>query len=192
LATDLGLDRCYIYTLDLGKGQLRPHQPAWVNLQPGCGPRHFVFHPLKKYLYIANELNSTVTTCAWDEERGILSPLLSLSTLPVGYEGQNDVADIHTHPNGRFLYVSNRGHDSLAIFAIEQQGAALIPCGHVYSGGRIPRHFAIDPEGKFLVVANQLSNSVVTFAIHADNGQLAPNGCEISLPRPVCIQFFQV
>ena len=139
LATDLGLDRIFIYRLDADHGRLIPHNPGEVVLPPASGPRHFVFHPNGGLLYLANELDSSVTACEWDGEAGRLSPIQKLPSLPGGFEGFNGVADIHLHPSGRFLYVSNRGHDSLAIYSVDQTNGKLTSLGHAPSGGRTPR-----------------------------------------------------
>jgi len=189
LASDLGLDRLYVYRLEGESGRLQPHTPAWAAMPPGSGPRHFVFHPNRRFLYVANELGSTVTACTWDGNRGLLKPFFSLSTLPAGFTGQNEVADIHLDPAGRFLYVSNRGHDSLAIFSVDGRDGSLAARGHALTGGCTPRNFAIDPAGKFILAANQDSDSVVTLLINPHTGQLTPAGFETAIPRPTCILF---
>jgi len=190
LATDLGLDRIFIYRLDFEHGRLTPHTPGDVVMPPASGPRHFVFHPNGRYLYLANELDSTVTVCAWDGEAGRLHPLQKLSSLPVGFEGLNAVADIHLHPSGRFLYVSNRGHDSLAIYSVDPHSGLLDLRGHEPSGGRTPRGFAVDPQGQFILVANLHSDNIVTLCLDPQNGQLSPTAYKISIPQPVCVLFY--
>jgi 6-phosphogluconolactonase len=160
-------------------------------MPPASGPRHFVFHPNGRYLYLANELDSTVTACEWDGGAGLLRPFQKLPTLPGGYEGVNAVADIHLLPSGRFLYVSNRGHDSLAIFKVDPHSGLLDPLGHTPSGGLIPRSFAVDPLGQFILVANQRSGSVVTLRIDPQSGLLNPTEFIISLPQPVCVLFYR-
>jgi 6-phosphogluconolactonase len=132
-----------------------------------------------------------VTACTWDGGAGRLTPFQKLPTLPAGFEGVNNVADIHLHPNGRFLYVSNRGHDSLAIFAVDERSGLLSALGHAPSGGRTPRGFAIDPFGKFLLVANQDSNSIITLPIEEQTGLLSAPGVMIDLPLPACVLFYQ-
>jgi len=189
LATDLGLDRIFIYRLDSEHGQLKSHTTAEIVMPPASGPRHFVFHPNGRYLYLANELDSTVTACAWNSQAGVLRPLQKLPTLPGGYEGVNDVADIHLHPSGRFLYVSNRGHDSLAIFSVAERSGLLASLGYEPSGGLTPRGFNVDPMGQFILVANQHSDNIVTLRIDAQSGRLFPTGYKISIPRPVCVIF---
>ena len=189
LASDLGLDRIFIYRLDARSGRLEPAAQAEVVMPPASGPRHFVFHPNGKFLYLANELDSTVTACEWDGQAGLLQPFQKLTTLPGGYEGVNDVADIHLHPTGRFLYVSNRGHDSLAVFGVDLHRGLLDPLGHTLSGGLTPRGFEVDPLGEFLLVANQNSNNVVTLRVDPRSGLLHPTEYNLSLPQPVCVIF---
>ena len=191
LATDLGLDRIFIYRLDGEYGRLESHTPAEVVMPPASGPRHFVFHPNGRFLYLANELDSSVTACAWDGEAGLLRPFQKLPTLPGRYEGINDVADIHLHPSGRFLYVSNRGHDSLAIFSVDERSGLLGSLGHEPSGGLTPRGFAVDPLGQFILVANQHSGNLVTLRIDTQSGQLFPTNYMISIPQPVNVLFYQ-
>ncbi len=190
LATDLGLDRIFIYRLNSEHGRLTAHTRGEVVMAPASGPRHFVFHPNGCFLYLANELDSTVTACEWDGAAGLLRPFQKLPTLPGGYEGVNGVADIHLHPSGRFLYVSNRGHDSLAIYSVDQRGGLLGPLDHVPSGGRTPRGFAVDPLGQFILVANQHSGNIVTLRLDPQNGQLFPTDHKISIPQPVCVLFY--
>ena len=191
LVSDLGLDRIFIYILDASSGKLQPYTPGEVIMPPASGPRHFVFNSTGRFLYLANELDSTVTACTWDGGTGRLTPFQKLPTLPAGFEGVNNVADIHLHPNGRFLYVSNRGHDSLAIFAVDERSGLLSALGHAPSGGRTPRGFAIDPFGKFLLVANQDSNSIITLPIEEQTGLLSAPGVMIDLPLPACVLFYQ-
>ena len=190
LATDLGLDRIFIYRLDGVHGRLTPHTPGAVVMRPASGPRHFVFHPNGRFLYLANELDSTVTACEWDGEEGRLRPFQKLTTLPGGYEGVNGVADIHLHPSGRFLYVSNRGHNSLANYSVDLHSGLLDPLGHASSGGRTPRSFAVDPQGLFILVANQHGDNIVTLHIDLHNGQLSPTEYILSIPQPVCVLFY--
>ncbi|HEU5099982.1 MAG TPA: lactonase family protein [Roseiflexaceae bacterium] len=186
LAADLGLDQILIYELDARRGTLTEHHQA--NLRPGAGPRHLTFHPSGKYLYCMNELDSTVTVFAYDAEQGTLRDLQSVSTLPNGFTGSNTGADIHVHPTGRYLYSSNRGHDSIAIFALDEAIGLLEPIGHVATGGRTPRNFAIDPTGTLLFAANQASDSVLSFQIDEASGGLTPTGHVTEVPKPVCVR----
>jgi 6-phosphogluconolactonase len=192
LAADLGIDRILVYTLDGKSGRLLPNQPPGVKATHGAGPRHLAFHPDARVLYAANELNSTVTAYSWDGEKGLLAPIQTLSTLPKDFAGVNSVADIHLNAAGKFLYVSNRGHDSLAIFAADEQAGTLEPMGHISSGGQCPRNFALDPSGLFLLAANQNSNNLVIFRIQADTGQLTPTAQSVSIPQPVCVKIIEL
>lgn len=186
LAADLGLDQIVIYQLDGERGSLNEHGTA--NLRPGAGPRHLTFHPSGAYLYCMNELDSTITVFSYDVEQATLRDLQSVSTLPDGFAGSNSGADIHIHPSGRFLYSSNRGHDSIAIFRLDQAIGLLQPAGHVATGGRTPRNFAIDPAGELLFAANQDSDSVVSFRIDQATGGLAPTGLATEVHKPVCVR----
>jgi len=184
---DLGLDRVMIYRFDAGRGRLLPNEPAFALLKPGAGPRHFTFHPDGRHAYVINELDNTVTAFDYDPERGALREMQTLSTLPTGYAEVNYCADIHIAPSGRFLYGSNRGHDSIALFAIDGAGR-LTSLGQQPTGGRWPRNFALDPVGRFVWVANQESDSITRFAVDASTGRLAALD-QIDVPRPACIQF---
>jgi 6-phosphogluconolactonase len=188
LATDLGIDQIIVYRIDRAAGHLIRHIPPGVTLAPGAGPRHVAFHPSAPLVAVINELDSTITTCHWDAEQGTLSVLDTRSTLPPGWEGRNTCADVHFHPSGRFLYGSNRGHDSLALFSVDDDGR-LQPRGHVPTEGREPRNFAIDPSGTYLLAANQHTHTIVTFRIDQDSGQLEQTGDVAHVPSPVCIVF---
>jgi 6-phosphogluconolactonase len=190
LAADLGLDRVMIYQYDGldGKLTLNSHQP-WVQTAKGAGPRHLDFHPNGRYVYLINELNATVTALAYGPEQGTLTELQTLSALPAGYEGVKSCADIHVSPDGRFVYGSNRGHDSLVIFAIDPATGLLTLVGHTATQGRTPRNFALDPTGTYLFAANQDSHQIVTFRRDAATGQLTPTGQVTDVPMPVCIKF---
>ncbi|WFA16388.1 lactonase family protein [Paenibacillus mucilaginosus] len=186
---DLGKDRIVTYRLagDAVEGILVPHAEAAVHA--GAGPRHLVFHATLPYAYVANELDSTVTVFAADPAEGKLTEREAVFTLPEGYKGESYVADIHIHPNGRYLYVSNRGHDSIAVFEINQETGALRAVQHQSTLGRFPRNFAVTPDGRFLLAANQNSDSITVLEIREAGGNLSPAGRELSLPKPVCIRF---
>jgi len=186
LAADLGLDQIVVYQLDDEHGLLTEHHRA--DLPPGAGPRHLTFHPSGKYLYCMNELDSTITVFSYDAGKGTLRELQTVGTLPDGFAGSNSGADIHVHPAGRYLYSSNRGHDSIAIFALDEATGMLQPAGHVATGGRTPRNFAIDPTGTFLFAANQATDTVVSFRIDRATGGLSPTGLVTAVPRPVCVR----
>jgi 6-phosphogluconolactonase len=186
LAADLGLDQIVVYQLDAKRGSLTEHHRA--DLRPGAGPRHLTFHPSGRYLYCMNELDSSITVFDYDAAQGTLRELQTVSALPDDFSGSNSGADIHVHPNGRYLYSSNRGHDSIAIFALDDTTGLLQPSGHVATGGRTPRNFAIDPTGTFLFAANQATDTVVSFRIDRATGGLTPTGLVTEVPRPVCVR----
>ena len=187
-AADLGIDKIMIYRFDTEKGKLIPDDEPSVKLKPGAGPRHFTFHPGGRYAYVINELNSTITAFSYNETRGSLKEIQTVSTLPGDFSGRNSCADIHVSPSGKFIYGSNRGHDSIVIFAIDVQTGRLTYVGHQPTQGSTPRNFAIDPTGTFLLAANQRSNNIVTFRINSQTGNLIPAGSVLKIPSPVCIK----
>lgn len=182
LACDLGLDRVFVRAWDEARGTLR--ESSSLALPPGAGPRHLAFHPTLPRVYVINELNSTLTVLAWDAAHGTLTPVQTVSTLPAGFTGHNGCADVHVSADGRFLYGSNRGHDSLAAFAIAEDGW-LTPLGYAPTGGRTPRSFAALPNG-LILVANQDTDAIVTFRI-GPNGLPVPTGAVTHVPAPVCV-----
>ena len=186
---DKGIDKVMIYQLDHGRGKLTPNDPPFAAVQAGSAPRHLAVHPTRPYVFIINEISSTIISFQLDEATGALTEIQTVSTLPADYTGQNSTADIRVHPNGKFVYGSNRGHNSLAIFAIDGHSGRLTSLGHESTRGEIPRNFNFDPSGKLLLVANQNSHNVVAFAVNAESGALTPNGAQTSVPSPVCIQF---
>ena len=188
LAADLGVDRVFVYRLDLDGKSLRHVDGGDAAMAPGAGPRHLTFHPTLPLLYVANELDSTVATLRFDAERGTLSPLDIRSTLPVGWTGTNYPADIHVASNGRALYVSNRGHNSIAVFSVTGAGALALE-QTVSTEGDWPRNFTLDPTGRWLLVANQRSNSVIVFECNPDRGGLTLTKQRIEIPSPVCLRF---
>ena len=191
LAADLGLDRLMIYAYNAATGELASnHTQPWAQAVKGAGPRHFDFHPNGKYVYLINELNATMMVFAYDAEKGTLDELQTLSTLPAGYEGVKSCADVHVSPDGRYLYGSNRGHDSIVIYAIDPASGLLTLVGHTPTGGKTPRNFGLDPTGTYVYVCNQDSNNIVTFTRDAASGRLTPTGQVINVPAPVCIKFF--
>ena len=204
LAADLGVDRVYVYRLNLdGKGReegsgkreagrgksLRHVEGGDAVMRPGAGPRHIAFHPTLPLVFVANELDSTVATLRFDAERGALSPLATHSTLPAGWTGTNYPADIHVASTGRTLYVSNRGHNSIAVFSVAESTGALVLDQVVSTEGDWPRNFSLDPTGQWLLVANQRSDSVVVFGRDPENGRLTPTPQRVALPSPVCLRF---
>jgi 6-phosphogluconolactonase len=190
LVADLGLDRVLVYTIDHARGSIERRDPG-ASVTPGSGPRHLAFHPNGRVAYLINELTSTVTVFAWDASAGTLKELQTLSALPPGFSGTSYTAEIQVHPSGRFVYGSNRGHDSIAIFAADRETGRLTLAGHEPTGGDWPRHFGIDPTGRILIAATQRSNSLVVFRIDEKTGRLAATGTTVEVAAPVCVKFFQ-
>ncbi len=188
IVADLGIDKIVSYRLDVADGKLV--RSSECPLPAGTGPRHFVFHPSGKFAYVINELSSTLGALAYDTEAGTLELLQLVPALPADHDiHSSHCADIQVHPSGKFLYGSNRGHDSIVIHAIDEQTGRLSYVGHQSTGGRTPRNFAIDPSGAYLLAANQDSDTIVTFRIDAQTGQLTPTGAVASCPTPVCLKF---
>ena len=191
LVADLGLDEVLVYKFDATSGTLTPNEPAFARLKAGSGPRHAVFYPNGKFVFAVSEMSSTATSFAYDVKKGTLKETGTASTLPPGFSGRNDVAEATVHPNGKFLYVSNRGNDSIAILSIDPGNRTLAPAGGIPTGGKEPRHFAIDPSGKYLLAENQFSSNIVVFKIDAATGGLTPTGQVVEVPSPVDIAFLQ-
>jgi 6-phosphogluconolactonase len=188
---DLGLDRVLIYKFDESKGSLTPGEPLdafSATLSPGAGPRHLAFGTDGKFMYVVSELESTVTVFA-NDTRNTYRNAQQISALPKGFTGRNDAAEIAIHPNGKFLYSSNRGEDTIAVFAIAHPKGTLTHIANVPTQGKEPRHFAIDPTGRYLLAENQNSDTIVEFRIDAANGKLSPTGEVIHVPSPVCLVF---
>jgi 6-phosphogluconolactonase len=188
LAVDLGVDRVLVYQFDAAKGTITPNDPPSAALPPGSGPRHLAFHPDGAHLYVINELASTIAAFDWDGTSGRLMPRSVIATLPDGYKGESSTAEIAVHPGGRFLYGSNRGHDSIAVFAIADDRSLRL-VHHEPTRGRTPRHFTIDPSGRWLLAANQNSNTVSVFRIDDTTGSLTPTGALTPVSAPVCLLF---
>ncbi|MBM3803359.1 MAG: lactonase family protein [Acidimicrobiia bacterium] len=188
VAADLGLDKVLVYRFDKAKGTLTPNEPPAASVKPGSGPRHFAFHPQDRSAYVINELANTVTAFRYEASKGVLSEIQTISTLPSGFAGTSHTAEVQVHPSGKFLYGSNRGHDSIAVFAIEASGR-LRYVENVATGGSTPRNFGISPDGRYLLAANQQSNNVVVFRIDANSGRLTPTGSTLEVPTPVCVKF---
>jgi len=186
---DLGLDQVLVYR---GRtATLQPAEPAVLQTHPGAGPRHLAFHPNGRWLYVVNELDSTVSMFTRAEARGAFATAegQSISTLPDGWTGTSWCADIHVHPNGRFVYASNRGHDSIAVFAVDETTGRLVAVGHDSVLGRTPRNFAVDSSGRWLLAASQDSDVVKVFAVDGASGRLSHNGQSVQVPKPVCVCF---
>jgi 6-phosphogluconolactonase len=187
---DLGLDKVMVYRFDSRRGMLEPHPTPWIKMKPGAGPRHVVLHPGGRFAYLVNELDSTVVALAYDRTAGTFEYLRSVSALPEGFEGASTCADIQVSASGDFVYASNRGHDSIAVFRTDPRTGTLSCAGHASTQGRTPRSFGIDPSGRFLLAANQDSDSIVTFRVDPDSGKLCPAGHAANVPTPVCLKFF--
>jgi 6-phosphogluconolactonase len=188
LAVDLGTDRLMAFRFDRERGALRPADAPWTQMPPGAGPRHLAFHPHRPLAYVISELQSTVTVFRYVERQGTFEAMQTISSLPDGFTAQNSGAEIKLAPSGRFVYASNRGHDSLAIYAVAPETGRLSLVGHESTRGIGPRDFAIDPTGTLLLVANQDTDTVVTFWINQDTGTLRATGCVAAVPTPVCLQ----
>ncbi len=186
---DLGLDRLLVYRFDAQRGMLEAHTVPWIKMKPGAGPRHLVFHPGGAFAYLVNELDSTVVVLAYDGRSGTFECRQTVSTLPAGFAGASTCADIQVAPSGAFVYASNRGHDSIAIYRVDPVVGTLNCVGHQASGGQTPRSFGIDPTGAWLLVANQDSDTVVTLRIDPVTGKLTPTGEAAHVPTPVCVKF---
>ncbi len=189
LLADLGLDQLLTYHFDPAKGTLALNGPPFTRVPPGTGPRHFTFDQSGKFVYVVNELTSTVSAFSYNADTGALRELATLSTLPRNFKGTSFAAEIGIHPSGKFIYASNRGDDSIAIFAIDAASGVLRFVETVSSGGKIPRHFEIAPGGAYLFAANQESNNVVIFRIDQNTGHLTPSGQVLELPSPACVKF---
>jgi 6-phosphogluconolactonase len=189
LVNDLGLDRVSVYHLDPLTARLTPNDPSSYQALPGSGPRSFAFHPSGRWAYSLNEIASTLDVLAWDGESGTLSRIQNISTLPPGFQGSNTAATVAVDSAGRFVYASNRGDNSIAVFSIDDRAGTLKVVQHVDCGGKSPRHFALDPGNQWLLVANQDSSNIVVFARNGRSGLLTPTGNQYSVSLPVCLVF---
>lgn len=193
LVADLGLDRVFCYRFDAVTGKLKAGDPPAARLAHGAGPRHMAWGSERTggggVLYVLNELNSTISMMVYDASRGMLDQVQTLSTLPRGFAGKNSCAEVRVHPSGKFVYASNRGHDSLALFTVEERTGRLTAAGHEPTGGKTPRNFAIAPDGRFLLAANQNSGNILVFAIDQKTGKLNATGQKVDVPAPVCVMF---
>lgn len=189
IAADLGLDQLLVYAFDSTKGTLAAGNPPFAKVDPGAGPRHFVFDPSGKHVYALNEMGGSITSFAYGARTGTLRKLQSVSSLPKDYKGKNDSAEIVASLSGKFIYASNRGPDDIAVFAISSNNGTLQLVEHVPTKGKTPRNFVIDPSGKFLLAANEESNRIVVFRIDPKTGRLTDTGQALDVPSPVCIVF---
>ena len=186
---DLGLDEVRIYRFDPNKGTLAPNNPPSAFIKPGSGPRHFAFHPSGCFAYVINEMGNTITVFSYDPAGGALVELQTIPTIPDDYRGETYASEVRIHPSGKYLYGSNRGHDSIAVFAIDQDKGILTTVAIQPCGGKWPRHFAIDPAGVWLLAGNERSDTIALFRIDPNTGKLIPTGDVVPVPAPVCIKF---
>ncbi len=186
---DLGLDRLMAYRFDPKRGMLEPNASPWIKMKPGAGPRHVAFHPGGKFAFLINELDSTLAALSYDGREGAFKVLQIVPTLPEDFRGESTCADVQVSPSGAFVYGSNRGHDSIVIYKIDQRTGRLTYVGHESSRGKTPRNFGIDPTGRFLLAANQDSDEIVSFRIEPQTGKLLPTGFVLRVPTPVCVKF---
>lgn len=189
VVADLGLDEILVYKLDAAANKIEPNDPPSVRLHPGGGPRHFAFHPSGKYAYSNHEMGSYVSVMDWDAARGSFNVVEALPTLPSDFTGVNNTAHTDVHPSGRFVYVSNRGHDSIAVFSVDKKNGTLQRVDITPTQGKTPRNFGIDPTGQYLIAANQDSNNLVVFRIDQKTGRLTPTGQTLENGAPVCVKF---
>lgn len=186
---DLGLDRVFAYRLAPEAGTIAPHEPPFFSVAPGAGPRHSKFSSDSRSFYVLDELDGTVTACRYDDARGVAEPFQRVSTLPDDFTGRNTTSEIRMHPNGRFAYTANRGHDSLAVFARDPDTGALSRVEIVPTGGRNPRNFALTPDGAWLLCAHQDSNNLTVFRVDAATGRLAATAATAEVSTAVCVLF---
>ena len=192
ISADLGLDEVFVYRFDAGKGTLAPNIPPSAKVSSGAGPRHFAFTPNGKFGYVIDEMQSTITPFAYEAAKGALDVLQPVSTLPQDFKGESTAAEVAVHPSGKFLYASNRGLDTIAVFSVNSKKGTLTLLAQVPTLGKTPRSFTIDPTGAYLFVANQDSDNVVQFRINPATGLLSPTGQVLQAPSPVCVTFLAV
>jgi 6-phosphogluconolactonase len=196
IVDDLGLDETLVYRFDRAKGSLTLNDPqiytTLAKADPGAGPRHFAFNPNGKFAYVVNEIQSTVSVFSYDGSAGVLRRLQTISTYPKDFSAHNDDAEIQVHPSGKFLYASNRGHDSIAVFGIDPDKGTLTLVEYASTKGQTPRSFEIAPGGSLLFAANEKSNNIVVFSIDAKTGRLTPTGKVLDVSEPVCVKFVPI
>jgi 6-phosphogluconolactonase len=192
LVADIGLDRLYSYRLNPSAGSLEPNDPPFAALHPGWGPRHLAFHPNGRYLYLISEMGSMITTFAYDAARGTVKELQTVSTLPQGFAGKSTAAEIQVDREGKFIYASNRGDDSIGVFAIDANTGTLSPTQHISTEGKTPRAFALDPTGQYLFAANQNSANIAILRVNSTTGGLTSTGKTLTdSPEPSCVIFVE-
>jgi 6-phosphogluconolactonase len=185
---DLGLDKVFVFKVNSSDATIVAHKPPCVEVKPGTGPRHIALHPSNKFAYVINELDSTLTAFSWDATDGSLKQLQNVSTLPKGFEGKNYPSEVTVHPNGKFVFGANRGHDSIVIYKIDPKTGMVTLVGHSTCGGHWPRHFEIDTTGKLLLVTNEHSAQTSIFRIDLDTGMLSATETTLALERPMCVK----
>ena len=190
VAADLGMDKVLVYGFDAKQGALK--SAGFAKVAPGAGPRHFAFHPNGKFGYVINEITLTVTAFGWNEGQGRLNEVQTITTLPEERAKGMSTAEVQVHPSGKFLYGSNRGHNTIAVFAVDSASGKLKAVQHQSTLGKTPRNFGIDPTGQFLIAANQSSGDIFTFRINQATGKLTPTGHKIEIPMPVCVKFLEL
>jgi 6-phosphogluconolactonase len=190
-AADLGLDKIFIYKLDSEKGTLTPNDPPFGVVKPGSGPRHFAFHPNGRFAYVINEIVCTVTAFSYDAKRGALTEIETVSTLPPdeAMKPSYSTAEVQVHPSGKFVYGSNRGHNTIVVYAVDQKTGRLTWVENQSTQGKTPRNFGIEPGGRFLLAANQDSDDVFVYRIDLNTGKLTPTGASVKVGAPVCVKF---
>ncbi len=191
VVADLGLDKVFVYRYDADKGTITPNEPPATKVTGGSGPRHFAFHPNGKNAYVINEMTCTVTAFNYDAEKGVLTEIQTLPTLPRPVQAGDSTAEVQVHPSGKFLYGSNRGHNSIAVFKIDADGK-LTHVGNESTHGKTPRNFGIDPTGNWLIAANQDSDTLVVFRVDTRTGELTSMAPAVEVPMPVCVKFLPV
>jgi len=193
-AADLGLDKILVYAFNAEKGTLTPNDPPFVAIKPGSGPRHFAFHPSGKFAYVINEMALTVTAFQYHADKGVLDTIQTISTIPAEDRKQKGLstAEVRVHPSGKFLYGSNRGHDTIVVYRINQDTGKLTRIENEPTQGKTPRNFYIDPTGTYLLAENQATDSIVVFRIDQKTGELHSLGSKIEVPSPVCIRMIAV
>ena len=189
---DLGADRVVVHRFDPASGSLTPNDPPYAEVKPGAGPRHLAFHPSAKFVYVLNELHSSISVFSYNASGGVLHLVETVSMLPGYFKGENTGAEVAVSPSGRYLYASNRGHDSIAVFSVDTATGTLTPVEYVSTQGKAPRHFAIEPTGSYMIVANQDSDNLVVFRINPKSGRLSATGQVVKATAPVCVKFVKI
>jgi 6-phosphogluconolactonase len=191
LVADLGVDKIFVYRFNMNDGSLQPHDPPYASVVPGSGPRHMVFRPDNRFVYITNEMAHSISVFSWDQLNGILSEVQTVEMLPDGVEGVNLAGDIIIHPDGKYLFAACRGHDSVSMFSIDEHTGKIVLVDNVFACGQKPRNLAIDPTNQWLIVSNQASDNVHVYRIDEKNGHLVPKEKTVAVPNPLGIGFLR-